>query len=78
MLRTLHYEPSLERVDHQANTATRPSPWPVQTALAAIVGGFLAILEGLAAYRSFEHLRSHGVTRDIALRRAIGVPLATD
>lgn len=78
MLRTLHYEPSLERVGHPTNTATRPSPWPVLTALAAIVGGFLAILEGVAAYRSFEHLRSHRVTRDIALRCAVGVPLATD
>jgi len=75
MLRTLHSEPSFERVCHPANSANRsPQPyWPVQTAPLGISEGFLAILDGLVAYRHFEHLRSRGIAHDTALRRALGV-----
>jgi hypothetical protein len=75
MLRTLHYEPCFERVCHPANSANRSpqSPWPVRTALLGIFGGFLATLDGLAAYRHFEHLRSHGIAHHTALRRALGI-----
>ena len=75
MLRTFHYEPCFEPACHPANSANRSpqSPWPVQTALLGYFGGFLAILDGLAAYRHFEHMRSYGVARDTAVRRALGI-----
>jgi hypothetical protein len=75
MLRTLHYEPCLGRLCHPAHSASRSPqpPWSVRTALLGIFGGFLAISEGLAAYRHFEDLRSHGVPHHAALRRALGI-----
>lgn len=49
---------------------------PIQTALRAGIWPFLAILEGRAAYRRFEHLRSHGVGRDNALRHVLSATAA--
>jgi hypothetical protein len=75
MLRILHYEPCVERGCYPAHSK-KPSlqpPWPVQTALLGIFGGLLGILDGLAAYRHFEQLQSHGVARDTALKRALGI-----
>ena len=69
MLRTLHYEPAFERAPHPTKLLNR-SPqraWPVQTEV------LFAVLEGLGAYRHFEHLRSRGIAHDMALRCALGV-----
>jgi hypothetical protein len=75
MLRTLHVEPALARVCHPTNSANRSArlPGPVPSALLGIFAGLLAILDGLAAYRRFEHLRSRGIAHDTALRRALGI-----
>ena len=75
MLRTLPFETGFERVCGRANSANRPiqPPWPVQTALIGLFDGLLAGLDGLAAYRHFEHLRARGIAHDTALRCALGV-----
>jgi hypothetical protein len=52
------------------------SPWPVQTALLGLSEGILAILDGLAAYRHWERLRSRGVAHGTALRSAFGLSCA--
>jgi len=75
MLRTLHYEPAFERAPHPTKLLNR-SPqraWPVQTVLLGAFEVLFAVLEGLGAYRHFEHLRSRGIAHDTALRCALGV-----
>jgi len=74
MLRTLHYEQGLPGplCVHPANRITQPRA-PIQTALRPLLVGCLALLDGLAAYRHFEHLRSRGVAHNTALRHSLGV-----
>jgi hypothetical protein len=67
------YEPCVERGCHPAHSKKPSLQPPVQTAPLGIFGGLLGILDGLAACRHFEQLRSHGVAHDAALKRALGI-----
>ncbi len=68
--------PSVGEAYHEMRLAGRPvlpiacSSWPIATTLRTIC---VALGEGLAAHRQYQHLRSKGISHDTAIRQALGI-----
>jgi len=74
MLCTTTLSNSYRMTELAAQPARRADGRPTATAIT--LRSFLdAFLEGLAAHRRYEHLRSEGVLHDPAIRQAFGISL---
>lgn len=74
MLGTYRFEPNLHHSHRLAGLSGRCSPPTVsRRTFAALRTMGDALREGLAASRQYEHLRSRGISHDMAIREALGL-----